>query len=89
MSNEIKQGDNLKKVAEEWANDVGNAIKEYGDAACKIITDARSEAYWDAYAADLAKEVALRVATDYTDPNETAEYAVSVAKAVVDGLKRK
>lgn len=48
-----------------------------------------TDSYWDAYAADLAKEVALRVATDYTDPNETAEYAVTVAKAVAEGLKRK
>lgn len=44
---------------------------------------------WDSYAADLAKEVALKVANKYNDPNEVAEYAVSVAKAVVEGLKKK
>lgn len=44
---------------------------------------------WDAYSADLAKEVALKVADKYNDPKEAAEYAVSVAKAVVEGLKRK
>lgn len=48
-----------------------------------------TDSYWDAYAADLAKEVALKVANKYTDPKETAEYAVSVAKAVVEGLKGK
>lgn len=48
-----------------------------------------SDSYWDAYAADLAKEVALKVANKYNDPKQAAEYAVSVAKAVVDGLKRK
>lgn len=48
-----------------------------------------SDSYWDAYTADLAKEVALKVANKYTDPKEAAEYAISVAKAVVDGLKRK
>lgn len=44
---------------------------------------------WQRYEADLAKEVALKVANKYTDPKEAAEYAVSVAKAVVEGLKRK
>lgn len=47
-----------------------------------------SDSYWDAYAADLAKEVALKVANKFNDPKEVAEYAVSVAKAVVEGLKR-
>lgn len=45
--------------------------------------------YWQVYEADLAKEIALKVANKYNDPKETAEYAVSVAKAVVDGLKTK
>ena len=48
-----------------------------------------TDSYWDAYAADLAKEVALKVANKFNTPHEAAEYAVSVAKAVVDGLKRK
>lgn len=48
-----------------------------------------TDSYWDAYAADLAKEVALKVANKYNDPKEAADYAVSVAKAVVEGLKRK
>lgn len=48
-----------------------------------------SDGYWDAYAADLAKEVALKVANKYNDPKQAADYAVSVAKAVVEGLKRK
>ena len=48
-----------------------------------------SDSYWDAYAADLAKEVALKVANKYNDPEQAADYAVSVAKAVVEGLKRK
>lgn len=48
-----------------------------------------TDSYWDAYAAELAKEVALKVANKYNDPKEVAEYAVKVAKAVVEGLKRK
>ena len=48
-----------------------------------------TDSYWDAYTADLAKEVALKVANKYNDPKEAAEYAVSVAKAVVEELKKK
>lgn len=48
-----------------------------------------TDSYWDAYTADLAKEVALKVANKYNAPKEAADYAVSVAKAVVEGLKRK
>lgn len=48
-----------------------------------------TDSYWDAYAADLAKEVALKVANKYNDPEQAAEYAVLVAKAVMEGLKRK
>lgn len=48
-----------------------------------------SDSYWDAYTADLAKEIALKVANKYSDPKEAADYAVSVAKAVVENLKKK
>lgn len=48
-----------------------------------------TDSYWDSYSADLAKEIALKVANKYNDPKETAEYAVSVAKAVAEGLKKK
>lgn len=48
-----------------------------------------SDSYWDAYAADLAKELALKVANKFNAPHEAAEYAVKVAKSVVEGLKRK
>lgn len=82
--------DNFKKEAEEWANEVSNAIKEFGDAACKIIIDAHNEAYWDAYTADLAKElVTILVRTRSNDLNKVAKMSVDIAKAVVEGLKRK
>lgn len=48
-----------------------------------------ADSYWDAYTANLAKELALKVANKYSDPKQAAKYAVSVAKAVVEGLKRK
>lgn len=44
---------------------------------------------WQRYEADLAKEVALKVANKYNDPKQLAEYAVKCAKAVAEGLKRK
>ena len=43
---------------------------------------------WTAYTADLAKEIALKVANKYNGPEEVADYAVKVAKAVVEGLKK-
>ena len=48
-----------------------------------------TDSYWDAYTADLAKEIALKVANKFNGPEEAAEYAVLIAKAVAEGLKRK
>lgn len=48
-----------------------------------------TDSYWDAYTADLAKEIAVKVANKYNGPKEAADYAVSVAKAVVENLKKK
>lgn len=48
-----------------------------------------TDGFWDAYAADLAKEIALKVSNKYNDPEQAAYYAVKVAKAVAEGLKRK
>ena len=47
--------------------------------------------YWEAYTADLAKEIAVKITNKKmdNDPKEAADYAVSVAKAVVDNLKKK
>ena len=44
---------------------------------------------WQRYEADLAKEIALKVANKYNDPKQLTEYAVKCAKAVAEGLKRK
>ena len=46
---------------------------------------------WDAYTADLAKEIAVKITNKKmdNDPKEAADYAVSVAKAVVENLKKK
>lgn len=73
----IKVEDEAKEATEE---------KKLGSITEETIKD---KSYWDAYAADLAKEIALKVANKFNAPHEAAEYAVSVAKAVVEGLKRK
>ena len=86
---EKTDSNNFKKEAEEWANTVSNAIKEYGNVMCQTYIDAHTKAYWDAYTADLAKEIAVKVANKYNDPEQAAEYAVRVAKAVVENLKNK
>lgn len=50
-----------------------------------------TDSYWDAYTADLAKEVVLKTVNSASDrrPMAIAEYATDIAKAVVEGLKRK
>lgn len=47
-----------------------------------------TDGFWDAYTADVAKEIALKVANRYNDPEEAAEYAVKVAKSVVAELRK-
>lgn len=42
---------------------------------------------WQRYQADLAREIALKVANRYNDPEETAEYASKAAKQIVKRLK--
>lgn len=58
------------------------------DKATKILTE-KVDTDWDAYAADLAKEVAVKVANKYNDPEQAAEYVVRVVKAVVENLKKR
>ncbi len=77
------------KCAEPTEQTEEEETKTKGDTLTFPIAFDLTDSYWDAYAADLAKEVALKVANKYNDPKEAAEYAVSVAKAVVEGLKRK
>ena len=88
MTNEIKVGD-IVRVSED-APKMTEADKKPNVGSITIPVKADlTDSYWDAYAADLAKEIALKVANKFNAPHEAAEYAVSVAKAVVEGLKRK
>lgn len=72
-------------ISEETANEISDMLEAYA----KALSGIADSFDWQRYEADLAKEVALKVANKYNDPKEAAEYAVSVAKAVVEGLKRK
>ena len=88
MTNEIKVG-NIVRASED-APKMTEADKKpnVGSITIPVEVDL-SDSYWDAYAADLAKEVALKVANKYNAPKEAACYAASVAKAFVEELKRK
>lgn len=67
-------------------------IKRQREAHQAIVDEFRNKSFdWDAYAADLAKEVVLKTVNSASDrrPSVIAEYATDIAKAVVEGLKRK
>ena len=62
--------------------------KTKGDTLTFPIAFDLTDSYWDAYAADLAKEIAVKIAIPAFDAKDTANYAVSVAKLVVENLKK-
>ena len=77
------------KEFEDNIRNVLNGTDEFpmgGHISTSIIQTGEMD--WDAYAADLAKEIVLKVANKYNDPKEAAYYAVSVAKSVVENLKK-
>lgn len=77
----------LQKVDSEPAEHT-EAEKKPNIGSIKIPVEVDlTDSYWDAYAADLAKEIALKVATRYNNPEETAEYAAKAAKHIVKHLK--
>lgn len=62
---------------------------DFGAIKIPVEVDIR-DGYWDVYTADLAREIAVKCAgRDVRTPNELGEYAVNVAKSVVEELKRK
>lgn len=72
-------------LSEETANEISDMLEAYA----KALSGIADSFDWQRYEADLAKEVALKVANKFNDPEQAAEYAVLVAKAVVERLKRK
>lgn len=76
--------------AEKTDSDIPFSIFRDGELSNpRIVNLHNGMHYWQHYEADLAKEVVLKVANKYEDPKKAAEYAVQVAKAVVEGLKRR
>lgn len=81
-----------KETFEDQLRDVLNGVEHqdygYPIQASMIGLDIND---WDAYAADLAKEVVLKTVNSASDrrPSAIAEYATDIAKAVVEGLKGK
>ena len=71
-------------ISEETANEISDMLEAYA----KALSGIADSFDWQRYEADLAKEIALKVANKFNAPKQLAEYAVSVAKAVVEGLKR-
>lgn len=71
----------LDSITEETANKLSDMLEAYGNAMETIKTDS----YWDAYTADLAKEIAIVYAKQKRD----VRMAVRTAKSVVEELKKK
>lgn len=47
------------------------------------------DGYWEAYSADLARDIAVKCAgTDVRSPKEIADYATEIARSVVENLKK-
>lgn len=68
-------------ITEESANKLSDISEAYGNAMETIKTDS----YWTAYTADLAKEIAIVYAKQKRD----VRMAVRAAKSVVEELKKK
>lgn len=68
-------------ITEESANKLSDILEAYGNAMETIKTDS----YWTAYTADLAKEIAIVYAKQKRD----VRMAVRAAKSVVEELKKK
>lgn len=63
-------------------------MKRQKEAHQAIVDEFSSRSFdWDTYTADLAREIALKVANRYNSPEETAEYAAKAAKQIVKHLK--
>ena len=79
------------KEFEDNIRNVLNGTDEFpmgGHISTSIIQTGEMD--WDAYTADLAKEIAVKLSKpNENKPGYVADYAVSVAKAVVENLKKK
>lgn len=75
----------LDGITEETANNLSKVSEGY----CNAMQSIADNFDWQKYTADLAKEIALKVANKYNDPKEAAEYAIKVSKVIAEGLKKR
>ena len=89
MTNEIKVG-NIVRASED-APKMTEADKKpnVGSITIPVEVDL-SDSYWDAYAADLAKDIAVKLAdnTYFINEKEKAAYVVKYAREIVENLKK-
>lgn len=65
-------------------------IKRQQEAHQDIVDEFSSRSFdWDAYTADLAKELAIKVVNRLDNPQDVVPYAVDIAKDIVKRLKAK
>lgn len=78
--------DKIESVSEETANELSDKIEAY----VKVMLNIADDFDWQRYEADLAKELAVKMADRHMDniPSEVGAYVVSVAKSVVKNLKK-
>lgn len=74
-------------ISEKNANEISDMLEAYA----KALSGIADPFDWQIYEADLAKEIVLKTVNSASDrrPMAIAEYATDIAKAVVEGLKRK
>lgn len=83
-----------KEQTEAEETDIDNIVDNFAkvlEGSRKAFADIADNYDWQRYETDLAKEIAVKITNKKmdNDPKEAAGYAVSVAKAVVENLKKK
>lgn len=74
-------------LTKEVANNLSNAL----EGCCNAINNIANNFDWDAYTANLARDIAVKIVNKNmdSDPEKVGEYAANVAKSVVEELKKK
>lgn len=89
VEDEAKEATEEKKlgsITEETANKLSDMLEAHGNAMETI----KDKSHWDAYTADLAKDIAVKLAdnTDFINAKEKAAYVVKYAREIVENLKK-
>ena len=89
MTNEIKVGNIVRASEDALKMTEADKKPNVGSITIPVEVDL-SDSYWDAYAADLAKDIAVKLAdnTDFINAKEKAAYVVKYAREIVENLKK-